>query len=560
MEKIKPLSINELYKQVYSDKMAVLSQLTIAVVFIVDYFFLKTLRYDLGILQVIASFLSFVAIFLERVNIIKINKVALIQACFVFLYVVGIVFTIPFYSEYNILNYIVVYTSIYWFGRKGFYSTVSAITIATALAVFYQFSLDPPISVVSSALVRIVMLIATGLLVLSLNSKIEAERNQLIDINNTALLEQERLTSLINNMTDSVMSVTPEGIISLYNGATLDILDTNDSLLGKEFNKAVVLYDEENNKINILPDIKSKQHIIKRDDLSLKSKSSGNTSLFVSISSISTLDNVNQGYIVVLRDITKQKSLEEERDEFISVTSHELRTPIAIVEAGLSTVLLDNISKGMSETAKNLVTQAHKDTLFLAGLVNDLTTLARAEKNKLVVDLSEIDPAEIVKQLKVEYTPKAQERGLKLKIDIQKDLPNIFTSELYLKEILQNLITNSIKYTEKGSITVGVEKKAKNIVFWVKDTGIGISNSDRKKLFKKFFRSEDYRTRKTSGTGLGLYITQKLADMIDVKINVESKINIGSKFSIILAPQKNHIHSKEEQEKIVKSAQISEVF
>ncbi len=560
MEKIKPLSINELYKQVYSDKMAVLSQLTIAVVFIVDYFFLKTLRYDLGILQVIASFLSFVAIFLERVNIIKINKVALIQACFVFLYVVGIVFTIPFYSEYNILNYIVVYTSIYWFGRKGFYSTVSAITIATALAVFYQFSLDPPTSVVSSALVRIVMLIATGLLVLSLNSKIEAERNQLIDINNTALLEQERLTSLINNMTDSVMSVTPEGIISLYNGATLDILDTNDSLLGKEFNKAVVLYDEENNKINILPDIKSKQHIIKRDDLSLKSKSSGNTSLFVSISSISTLDDVNQGYIVVLRDITKQKSLEEERDEFISVTSHELRTPIAIVEAGLSTVLLDNISKGMSETAKNLVTQAHKDTLFLAGLVNDLTTLARAEKNKLVVDLSEIDPTEIVKQLKVEYTPKAQERGLKLKIDIQKDLPNIFTSELYLKEILQNLITNSIKYTEKGSITVGAEKKAKNIVFWVKDTGIGISNSDRKKLFKKFFRSEDYRTRKTSGTGLGLYITQKLADMIDVKINVESKINIGSKFSIILAPQKNHIHSKEEQEKIVKSAQISEVF
>ncbi len=104
MEKIKPLSINELYKQVYSDKMAVLSQLTIAVVFIVDYFFLKTLRYDLGILQVIASFLSFVAIFLERVNIIKINKVALIQACFVFLYVVGIVFTIPFYSEYNIFD------------------------------------------------------------------------------------------------------------------------------------------------------------------------------------------------------------------------------------------------------------------------------------------------------------------------------------------------------------------------------------------------------------------------------------------------------------------------
>ena len=109
-------------------------------------------------------------------------------------------------------------------------------------------------------------------------------------------------------------------------------------------------------------------------------------------------------------------------------------------------------------------------------------------------------------------------------------MPSIKTSELYLEELLQNLITNALKYTKEGEIKISITNHEKNIRFMVEDTGIGISKSDQKKIFDKFYRSEDYRTRETGGTGLGLYVSSKLADKLDTKIELSSKLNHGSKF------------------------------
>ena len=103
-----------------------------------------------------------------------------------------------------------------------------------------------------------------------------------------------------------------------------------------------------------------------------------------------------------------------------------------------------------------------------------------------------------------------------------------------MREILQNFITNAIKYTDTGSVTIAAEKAERGIKFTVHDTGIGISKSDQEKIFDKFFRSEDYRTRKTNGTGLGLYVTLKLARLLHAEIDVKSQLNKGSTFSIFI--------------------------
>ncbi|HEU4715655.1 MAG TPA: ATP-binding protein, partial [Candidatus Saccharimonadales bacterium] len=108
------------------------------------------------------------------------------------------------------------------------------------------------------------------------------------------------------------------------------------------------------------------------------------------------------------------------------------------------------------------------------------------------------------------------------------------TSRLYLKELLQNFVTNAIKYTREGSITMVVKRDGDKITFEVKDTGIGISKSDQAKIFTKFYRSEDYRTRETNGTGLGLYVATKLAKKLGTHIKFKSRLNHGSSFSITI--------------------------
>jgi signal transduction histidine kinase len=235
-----------------------------------------------------------------------------------------------------------------------------------------------------------------------------------------------------------------------------------------------------------------------------------------------------------MRDITHEKSLEEERDEFISVVSHELRTPIAITEGNISNAqFVANKSKA-DAVIQDALKQAHEQIMFLASMVNDLATLSRAERGKLNVDIEPIDIYALFKDLTASYEPQAKVRKLAFKTDIKGAPHQLKSSKLYVREILQNFITNAIKYTDKGTVTVSAEVAPKGITFAVSDTGIGISKSDQEKVFDKFFRSEDFRTRKTNGTGLGLYVTMKLARLIHAEIDLHSELNKGSTFTIFI--------------------------
>jgi signal transduction histidine kinase len=252
-------------------------------------------------------------------------------------------------------------------------------------------------------------------------------------------------------------------------------------------------------------------------------------------STFSSHKKAQAGFIVILRDITKQKSLEEERDEFISVVSHELRTPITIVEGTLSNlqVMMDMPKQPEHTIVKSSVATAHDQVLYLAKMVNDLSTLSRAERG--VADAGEdIDVAELMHKMHKAYDKDAAARGLHLNLDLGTKLGAIHASRLYVEELLQNFITNAIKYTNDGSIVVSAKVKKGTVHFSVKDSGIGISRGDQQKIFNKFYRSEDYRIRETNGTGLGLYVSAKLARKIGTQINIASRLNHGSTFSFDL--------------------------
>jgi len=176
--------------------------------------------------------------------------------------------------------------------------------------------------------------------------------------------------------------------------------------------------------------------------------------------------------------------------------------------------------------------EAHKQAVFLAGLINDLATLSRSERGVLIVEPEDIDVNQFIKTLAKDYAAEARVKGLYVKAVNNMKVKTLLTSRLYLHEIVQNFVTNSIKYTKSGGVTISVEPSQDGVTFVVVDTGIGISSSDQKRVFEKFFRSEDYRTRESSGTGLGLYVTMKLIKLLGGRIEVESELDKGSTFRV----------------------------
>ncbi len=130
--------------------------------------------------------------------------------------------------------------------------------------------------------------------------------------------------------------------------------------------------------------------------------------------------------------------------------------------------------------------------------------------------------------------PQARAKNLIYKTEADPNLELLSTNQLYVREIMQNFITNAIKYTHSGSVTVGAKNINNGVEFFVSDTGSGISKSDKEKIFDKFFRAENFQTRETSGTGLGLYVTMKLAKLLRAKISVDSALGKGSTFRIAL--------------------------
>lgn len=431
---------------------------------------------------------------------------------------------------------ILLIASLVFFGTSGLYLSILTLFSASLLDIMINidsFSIERLTGVAIMTLTVIFVGVVTG----TINSSQEVDRQDLTRSRIRARHERDRALSIINNLADAIISTDQSGIIQIYNASTLNLLDTNTELAGQPIDKIIHLADSSGKPYRLLAAFRASQGVTMRDDLS--TAISGETiKLSVVFSPIRSADNTdpkdNDGYTIILRDITKQKSLEEERDEFISVVSHELRTPITVTEGSLSNVQL-MMKRGdiPQATLVTAVESAHDQVVFLSRMVNDLATLSRAERG--VADQPEpIDVDQLINDLYNEYSPQATAKHLRFDIDKPTKIGQITASRLYLKELLQNFVTNAIKYTKKGQVTVQVTKSPGIVTFQVEDSGIGISKSDLTRIFDKFWRSEDYRTRETGGTGLGLYVARKLSRKLGTEIKVASKLNHGSTFSFSL--------------------------
>lgn len=445
----------------------------------------------------------------------------------------------PFTSLWAVLL-VLTYTN---YGRVGFFVSAFIFTAMSVQSVFpYKEQLDAEGSASFATFIVLAFILSAATVIVAMIfclvlSNAKKTNKLLVEARRAESVQLNRLDTLLNSLSDTVLTLNRYGRITSQNSSALSFFDTNQSLVGKSIDTILDLQDASMQPISAKQLMESVKATLFRDDVSVRRGESEIVRLSIQMSKIQGTyqDNEDQefGVVLIIRDITRQKTLEDEKDEFISVTSHELRTPIAIAEGSLSNLVFMQEKGGKPELLKKAAETAHDQVLYLARMINDLSTLSRAERG--VGDVAEeVDVKQLVQDLFTRYEAEAQEKSLQLNLDVDASIPTVMTSRLYLEEILQNFITNAIKYTVSGSVTLEAHMKSGRIECSVSDTGIGINKVDQKKIFEKFFRSEDYRTRETSGTGLGLYVVRKLADKLDTTVEVESKLNHGSKFSFIL--------------------------
>ena len=347
-------------------------------------------------------------------------------------------------------------------------------------------------------------------------------------------LDHDRLMSLINSLSEGFLAVSQAGLIEMSNGVALSLLDAN-SLVGKKLAEAMPLVDPKDQAVDPISLLAGNTNNISSRDYRLRYDNGTTISLYLNISVVRAGYKANSkgGFVVLFRDITKERTAEEERDEFISVASHELRNPVAIIEGSLSNAILLGEKSNLASNLIGVLKSAQEQAVFLENLINDLSMVSRADTGKLRDSAAEFDLKELIDSIFNDYRSKAEKKGLQMAVNIT-DTTKINGSRLYTREILQNLITNAIKYTQQGQISISVNRKAETVEIGVSDTGFGISKEEQSKLFNKFFRSQDSRVRQSSGTGLGLYVSAKLAKLIGGRIIVSSEINKGSSFVLAI--------------------------
>ena len=359
---------------------------------------------------------------------------------------------------------------------------------------------------------------------------------------------------VINTIDDGVLAISREGNIELINPSAQQMIGWNQGdALGLSWKSVLKLVASDGKEVNELENPISqalaKNQPTHSDKLFLLT-SSGKRILVSIVSSPVGTDG--EGIIVVFRDITKEKAEEREQAEFISTASHEMRTPVASIEGYLG-LALNPATAHIDEKARDFITKAHESARHLGRLFQDLLDISKAEDGRLKNEPEIVNVNEFVKEIFDGLTMKANEKQLNYVFmpDVvnesgEKSLQPIFYANIdpdHFREVVGNLIENAIKYTSAGEVLVNVSGDDKQVSVSVKDSGIGIPAEDLPHLFQKFYRVDNSDTREIGGTGLGLYLSRRLAEAMSGNLRVESEYKHGSTFYLEI-PRVNNTEAK----------------
>lgn len=362
---------------------------------------------------------------------------------------------------------------------------------------------------------------------LSLALKTMAEK--LDELFRQVSIEKSQLEAVLTAMSEGVMVVANDGRVILMNHALKDMLAIKDTSFGKPYWEVL-----RNREIMELIENTIKNHLSEKKEISLFYP----TERYYIASAI-PLGSLKKETIVVMFDITEFKTLEKIKADIVANVSHELRTPLTAIKGYVETLELGAYENPDERSHFLNIIGRHTDRLI--NIVSDLLLLSDIERKSTPLGeesratFEQIDFKESVYSSLEALKSKVEEKGLRVSVDIEENLPKFRGDGFLLGQMFINLIDNAVKYTPEGG-TIGVEIKHPDSQFKIEviDTGIGIPKEHLARIFERFYRVDKTRSRKIGGTGLGLSIVKHIVIMHGGKIEVESEVGKGSRFMITL--------------------------
>jgi PAS domain S-box-containing protein len=370
-----------------------------------------------------------------------------------------------------------------------------------------------------------------------------------------ASLRDEKLKSeiILNTIEDGVVLLDEEKTIQLFNPGASHITgwDANEAR-GLDYHAVMKLVDDKeelyNDKKNPLNRAYKEGVTVRDNKAVLVTRSDKRVPLSLSVSPLLDAHKQVRAAVAVFRDVSQERKQEEQRAEFISTASHEMRTPVAAIEGYLALALNDKVST-IDTRARGYLEKAHSSTQHLGQLFQDLLTSAKAEDGRLTSHPQLVEMGAFIEQLAQDLRFAAEKKDLPVELVIGshstgasggsmsrtiRPLYYVNVDPDRIREVITNLFDNAVKYTTEGKISIGITGNNEIVQLYVKDTGAGIPREDIKHLFQKFYRVDSSATRTIGGTGLGLFICRKIVELYNGKIWVESESGQGSTFYINL--------------------------
>lgn len=237
------------------------------------------------------------------------------------------------------------------------------------------------------------------------------------------------------------------------------------------------------------------------------------------------------GVVLVFHDVTELRRLENVRRDFVSNVSHELKTPLTIIQTATETLLDGALDD--SEHARRFLDRINEQGKRLHELILDLLQLARIESGELAFELASVPIRPVVESLIDEFSALAHSRGVKLEVQAVDENLLVEADGEALRTIIENLLSNALKYTpQDGRVTVAWQRDQAYALIQIRDTGVGISREHQTRIFERFYRVDRARTREVGGTGLGLSIVKHLANVFAADVSVDSEVGRGSEFTL----------------------------